>query len=61
MDLDSHSEEGIFFYILLDNLGYDLILGLSWLKWYDNQLEVKRGRLYFYITGARIYYYNKGL
>ena len=32
MDLGLHLEEGAFFYILPDNLGYDLILGLPWLK-----------------------------
>ena len=32
MDLGSHSEEGVFFYVLPNNLGYDLILGLPWLQ-----------------------------
>ena len=35
MDIGTHSEENVFFYILPDNLGYDLILGLPWLNQHD--------------------------
>ena len=55
MDMGTHSKENAFFYVLPDNLGYDLILGLPWLNQHDGQLEAKRGRLYLYITGSRIY------
>ena len=55
MDIGTHSEENVFFYILPDNLGYDLILGLPWLNQHNRQLEAKRGRLYLYTTGSRIY------
>lgn len=36
MDLDSHLEEGAFFYILSDNLDYNLILELSWLQQHNS-------------------------
>lgn len=58
--MGTHSEENAFFYVLPDNLGYDLILGLPWLNWHDRQLEAKRGRLYLCITGSRIYQHDKG-
>ena len=58
--MGTHSEENAFFYVLPDNLGYDLILGLPWLNWHDRQLEAKRGRLYLCITGYRIYQHDKG-
>lgn len=54
LDIGTHSEEGAFFYVLPDQLGYDLILGLPWLKRFDGRLEPKRGRLYLRMTGARI-------
>ena len=55
MDMGTHSEENAFFYVLPDNLGYNLILGLPWLNQHNRQLEAKRGRLYLYTTGSRIY------
>ena len=60
MDMGTHSEENAFFYVLPDNLGYDLILGLPWLNRHDGQLEAKRGRLYLRTTGSRIYRHDKG-
>ena len=59
--MGTYSEENAFFYILPDNLGYDLILGLPWLNQHNRQLEAKRERLYLYTTGSRIYWYDKDL
>lgn len=59
MDIGTHSEDGAFFYVLPDNLGYDLILGLPWLNRFDGRLEAKRGRLYLRTTGSRIYRHDK--
>ena len=55
MDIKTYLEEGAFFYVLPDQLGYDLILGLPWMKKFDARIEIKRGRLYLRTTGARIY------
>lgn len=54
IDVGTHSEEGAYFYVIPDNLGYDLILGLPWLKRYNGRLEIGRGRLYLQATGTRI-------
>lgn len=54
MDIDSHTEEGAFFYVVPDHLGYDLILGLPWLRRHDACLEPKRGRMFLRATGARL-------
>lgn len=59
MDIGTHSEDGAFFYVLPDNHGYDLILGLPWLNRFDGRLEAKRGRLYLRTTGSRIYRHDK--
>lgn len=54
MDIDSHTEEGAYFYVIPDHLGYDLILGKPWLVRHDGRLEPKRGRLYLQSTGSRL-------
>lgn len=54
LDLDSHSENDAYFYVMPDKLGYDLILGLPWLNRHDARIEPQRGRLYLRTTGARI-------
>lgn len=54
LDIDNHGEEGAFFYVMPDYLGYDLILGLPWLNRHDARLDPNRGRLYLRTTGSRI-------
>jgi len=55
LDIGQHSKDEAYFYVLPDQLGYDLILGLSWLKRHDARLEPKRGRIYLRMTGARLF------
>jgi hypothetical protein len=52
LDIGAHTERGAYFYVIPDNLGYDLILGLPWLEQHDGRLEAKRGRLYLHTTGV---------
>jgi hypothetical protein len=59
LDLDSHSENSAFFYVVPDQLGYDLILGLPWLSRHDARLEPNRGKLYLRSSGARIFRTDK--
>lgn len=55
LDIGAHTEKGAYFYVIPDNLGYDLILGLPWLEQHDGRLEAKRGRLYLRTTGVRLW------
>ncbi|EAA64859.1 hypothetical protein AN2027.2 [Aspergillus nidulans FGSC A4] len=55
LDIGAHTEKGAYFYVIPDNLGYDLILGLPWLEQHDGRLEAKRGRLYLCTTGVRLW------
>lgn len=59
LDIDTHSEKGAYFYVLPDQLGYDLILGLAWMQHHDALMETKRGRLYLRTTGVRIHAQEK--
>jgi hypothetical protein len=52
LDIRVHTKRGAYFYIIPDNLGYNLILGLPWLEQHDRRLEAKRGRLYLHTTGV---------
>lgn len=54
MDIETHSEDRAYFYVLPNCLGYDLILGQPWLVRHDARLEPKRGKLYLRSTGARL-------
>ena len=55
LDIGAHTEKGAYFYVIPDNLGYDLILGLPWLEQHDGRLEAKRGRLYLRTTGVHLW------
>ncbi|EAA59061.1 hypothetical protein AN3500.2 [Aspergillus nidulans FGSC A4] len=37
LDIGAHTEKGAYFYVIPDNLGYDLILGLPWLEQHDGR------------------------
>lgn len=54
LSVRSHFDQVAYFYVIPDNLGYDLILGLPWLKHHDARLEPARGRLFLRSSGVRI-------
>ncbi|EAA65145.1 hypothetical protein AN0003.2 [Aspergillus nidulans FGSC A4] len=37
LDIRAHTEKGAYFYVIPDNLGYDLILGLPWLEQHNRR------------------------
>ena len=55
LDIGTHSEIGACLYVLPDQLGYDIILGMPWLKRHEGQLNAKRGRLYLRTTRSRLW------
>jgi hypothetical protein len=55
LDIGTHSEMGACLYVLPDQLGYDMILGMPWLKRHEGQLDAKRGRLYLRATRSRLW------
>lgn len=52
--IGNHFNRTAFFYVIPDHLGYDLILGLPWLKYHDARLELARGRLYLRSLRTRV-------
>ena len=54
IDIEGHSEQGTFLYVIPDHLGYDLILGRPWLNYHDVLMYSKRGRLHVRSTGAKL-------
>lgn len=55
LDIGTHSETGACLYVIPDQLGYDMILGMPWLERQEGQPDAKRGRLYLHTTRSRLW------
>lgn len=55
LSIDHHFEKETYFYMIPDSIGYDLILGLPWLRQQNACFEPLRNRLYLRSSKTRLY------